>query len=1148
MALSHPATLLHHIHRLAEPPTEGPVPDADLLARFVRDRDEAAFAALFARHAALVLRVCRHVLGNTEEAEDCAQAAFLVLARRAGSLRRPAALAGWLHGVALRVALKARTAARRRPPTVLLPVEEVVDHHADPLDTLTARELLLLVEAEIARLPEAYRLPVVLCDHEGRTVQEAARLLGWTAGSVRGRLARGRSRLHARLTRRGLGLSAALMAVTISPGPAALVPAHLSGPTVRAALAFAGGETAASAGVSAKVAALAEDGVKGMVLSKAKLTLVLVLAASVAVAGTGMVAHEVLAVKQPAAEKARAPQPMAGDGRRAQPEDDKAVRNDRYGDPLPDGAVVRIGTSRLQGNEHIYVAAYSPDAKLLATGAFRKALLWDAKSGKLLLEMPLPVPPKPNYALSPVTTLAISPDGKRLVFGGYWSEFVCLWDVEAKKLLHTFDNWSEAAEKQSYVEEGPTLAFTPDSRVLVCGAKNGSVRLWDVESGRERARLTGSDQAVLGMGLSADGKTLLTADYTGKAHLWDLAGRKHLRSLDTAAKLPHSHRLAPDGQTFSYMTEEGVLIVRDTARGKVLHRLQGGPKALRLAYSPDSKALLMAGANGVVTAWDLRTGEKRKVAECRLAGPDAAMPPSGPNGAWFAPNGRSLAWDVGGTVRLWDLTAGAESPRLEGHRNAVWSVGFSADGRSLVTTSITGEVGGWDAATGAARRPIRAWLSWGPRTQLSADRCRAVSVTGETGRSRVPGPGEATIYLWEPFTDRPPVRLQGQTGPAYHAAFTPDGSSVIATHHDGTIGAYNAATGKQVRAIKGREYLYYPTFAPDGTTLATLASDSVLRLWDFGSGRELRNFATPAVGRCLAFSPDGKVIATGHEAGLERPGGPLPGPGDWLYLWEAASGKQLQRIRTEQSAVNAVEFSQDGRLIATGGRDGTVRLWEVVSGLERRRLKGHRYGVNAVAFSPDGRRLASGSDDGTALIWEVFDPGRPGPSAAKLAAWWDDLAGEPAKAHQSVGALAAAQSTAAFLAKRLRPVEAPDEKRLARLITGLNADRFQDREVATKELEGLRELAGPALRQALTKHPSAEASRRIERLLARLAGPLQQPEPLRAVRAVEVLELASSPEARQLLRSLAEGASEARLTQEAKAALKRLAQPASPAP
>src|SRR5262245_22588398 len=141
--------------------------DAALLERFVADRDEAAFAALVHRHGGLVLHVCRRILGNVHDAEDAFQAAFLVLARRADAVHPREALAAWLHGVARRVALKARAAlARRRHEIAKLAPQAQPER--DPLTDLSARELLALVDAEVSRLPEAYRLPVILCCLEGR--------------------------------------------------------------------------------------------------------------------------------------------------------------------------------------------------------------------------------------------------------------------------------------------------------------------------------------------------------------------------------------------------------------------------------------------------------------------------------------------------------------------------------------------------------------------------------------------------------------------------------------------------------------------------------------------------------------------------------------------------------------------------------------------------------------------------------------------------------------------------------------------------------------------------------------------------------------------------------------------------------------------
>jgi RNA polymerase sigma factor (sigma-70 family) len=1109
--------------------------DGQLLESFLVDREESAFTALVHRHGRMVMGVCRRVLQNVHDAEDAFQATFLVLARKAATIAPRDAVGAWLYGVAYRTAKKAKamTAKRQLKERQFRESRRFVTTPEDAWE-----ELQPLLDEELSSLPQKYQSAIILCDLEGKTKKEAAGQLRCPEGTLSSWLVRGRRMLAKRLANRGVTLSAGSLAVVLTRNAAsAAVRTGLVISTGKAATLVAAGQAAATGVVSTKVAALAEGVLKAMLLARLKIASAVLVVCAI-VAGAALLAHASVAMKPPNANRAEEPRPIA---KAAGESTEEQTRADRCGDPLPLGAIARIGTTRLQGSDRVYVAAFSPDGKLFATGlSSSNARLWDAKTGKLLLEMPLAAPSKPNYGGSPVTTLAFAPDGKRLAFGGYWSPSVCLWDLAAGKLMHTFDSWADGWEKKAFVEEGPTLAFTPDGRSLVGGAKDGSVRLWDVETGREQARLTVSDKAVLGMGLSADGRALLTADHYGAVHLWDLDARKHLRSFDTAAQRQHTHRLAPDGQTFAYSTADGMIVVRDTLDGKERRRFQEDAGALRLSYAPDAGALLTARSDGVVTALDTRTGEKRKAAECRLAGPDSAIAPSGPHGAWFAPDGRAMAWALGGTVRLWDLTAGAESPRLEGHRNAVWSVGFSADGRSLVTTSITGEVGCWDATTGAPRRPIRTWLSWDPRTRLSTDRRRAVSVTGDPTTTGKPRVGDAAIYLWEPLADRPPTPLKEQSGPAYHASFTPDGKSVVATHYDGTIGVYDAITGKLGRAIQGKKYLYSPTFAPDGATFAALDSGSVLHLWDFASGREMWHSQLPPVARCLAFSPDGKMIATGHMA-LPPKGPGISEPGDWLCLWEATGGKQVQRIRTGQHWVNAVEFSPDGRLIATAGMDGTVRLWEVASGNERRRLKGHDFEVHAVNFAPDGRRLASASYDGTALVWEVFDPGPPDAADAKLAAYWEALAGEPVRAHQVIGALMAARSTAAFLAKRLMPVAVPDDRRLARLVADLDAKRYQDREAATKELERLHVLAAPALRKTLTTDPSAETRRRIEGLLAKLSGPLERADLLRDVRAIEALEHIATPDARKLLEALAKGAAEARLTQDAKAALHRLA-------
>src|SRR5262245_45527942 len=213
-----PAPLVRYIRRLVIQPESGQTTDAALLGRFIAERDETAFAALVDRHGPLVFHVCRRVLGDVHDAEDAFQAAFLVLARKAATVYPREALTAWLHGVAYRVALKARSArvrqSRADQPLVVPPA----DPHADPLAELSARELLVIVDEEVRRLPEVYRLPVILCCLEGRSLEETARQLGWARGCVEGRLERGRARLPHRVVRRALTLDAGRAAAAQSRG------------------------------------------------------------------------------------------------------------------------------------------------------------------------------------------------------------------------------------------------------------------------------------------------------------------------------------------------------------------------------------------------------------------------------------------------------------------------------------------------------------------------------------------------------------------------------------------------------------------------------------------------------------------------------------------------------------------------------------------------------------------------------------------------------------------------------------------------------------------------------------------------------------------------------------------------------------------
>lgn len=279
MVASQASNVIHYIRTLALHQHDG-VTDGNLLDMYVRQRDEEAFEALVGRHGRMVLGVCRRIVGNSHDAEDAFQATFLVLVRKAASIRPAGMVGNWLYGVARRTALEARRSAakRRAKEAQVVPPAEMPE---DPLGNLRP-----LLDQELDRLPDKYRAVVVLCDLEGRTRKEASQQLGLPEGTVASRRARARNILTKRLTRHGVTLSTGALSAAFAQEAAASTPLSLVFATVRAATAYAAGSAAVAATVSAPVAALTEGVLRAMLLSKLKITLVLL--AVIGVVGTGV--------------------------------------------------------------------------------------------------------------------------------------------------------------------------------------------------------------------------------------------------------------------------------------------------------------------------------------------------------------------------------------------------------------------------------------------------------------------------------------------------------------------------------------------------------------------------------------------------------------------------------------------------------------------------------------------------------------------------------------------------------------------------------------------------------------------------------------------------------------------------------------------
>lgn len=1100
---SHPEMIVHHLRRLTAPV----VSDADLLARWIERRDESAFADLVGRHGPMVLSVCRRVLGDAQHAEDAFQATFLVLARKAASLRRQESLPAFLHGVALRLARKAQGMIRRKVSTAGA-FADPADSRPDPLDALSARELLALLDEEVERLPEVYRLPLLLSVLQERSIEETAQLLGWSIGSVRGRLSRARERLRERFARRGLCLSTGWVGLL-----APKVPAHLVATSV--------GNLTGSA--SHAVHALVAGSV--LKLRAAWLSLLLV-------ALTLGVSLSLLRPARPGTAVAAGPAPARAES-----------RLDLHGDPLPTGALVRLGTLRFRAPEEIETLALAPDGKTLAVSSRGGLILLDADTGKRLRHILDWMPDQ----------LVFSPDGKRLAGRDrIWDRGptkcrVRIWEVgtEQKPREYPLDGllwvgWSarneplaitlqpgalylrELATGRSRSIESKELpradlpdyavrAATPDGRTLAIADEHRQrIHVWDMTTGKKRCTVLAKNPRIFSVAITPDGSIVLACCRNG-VQGWDANTGKELYLVESRDAY-RSPQFSPDGKLLAVINSWTTICFLDAATGKERGRTHDRfTFAQNFAFSSDSKTLVSAERHSTsVHLFNVATGKQK---------PAPVGHRSRSGGTAFYSDGRRIATGGGldGTVHVWDLTTG--KPLMNVRRPGQWvrDIALSADGRSLFSTWTDENLWVSDATTGDRQHVLKLDDPDQPDTRQSAIGMHT-SADGKTlaafsyyyAKQGGGGPSDQHMLItgWDTST-RKPLYRRTIPGRCFWLALSPDARVLAMPHSTGTA-----------KSPKG------PGHGP-------------MHLEDVATGERLLTFPT-LEGQSWpnTFSPDGRLLASNHsyynrlnETSTQT-----------LRLWEIASASEVLALPTAMN--NRPAFSSDGQLLALTSKSGDILVYDLRRGRELKQFSGFDAQVTWLAFAADGRRLVSGLTDSTWLVWDLGERRevRAPLGARALAKTWADLASNDAsRAFTARAALASSPTEAiAHCKEHLRRVEAADPGRLSQLLADLDSDQFEVRQKAQEGLKALGDRAEAALQQARKKRPSLEVVRRIELLLARLRGPIKDPETLRAVRAIAVLEDISTPAAQKVLKDLASGAEGVRITREAKAALGRL--------
>jgi RNA polymerase sigma factor (sigma-70 family) len=640
MATSQTSKVIHQLRRAMTPSDESEPTDRQLLMDYVERRDEAALTTLVRRHAAMVWGVCRRVLRNHHDAEDAFQATFLVLVRKAASIASPELLANWLYGVAHQTALKARATSAKRG-TREKQVTEMPETAATEQNLLD--DLHPLLDRELSRLPDKYRVAIVLCELEGKTRKEAARQLGVPEGTLAGRLTRGRVMLAKRLSQHGLTISGGVLTTLLSQGVASSsMPNALVCTTVKAASLFAAGRAAGV--VSEKVAALTEGVLKNMFLTNLKSATVVLLLAVVAAVGAGLIGLPVQA--------AQPPQPPSG--------------IPKPGDPVkmpigPGIKQVELKPLVIRESAQVEQVAWNSDSNVVAamTTAYEIVEVTDG-DGK-----------------NPVKLLSSRRSLK-------------LWNTTTGKLTKSLD------EEKNHHIYAIAVSPAPDKKlVAIMGSKEAEggkdkregsrhfVRILDAETWAVKQELDHDDLNGVGhiIVFSPDGKTLavgggspLAEDHRSVLKLWDIEGKKMLTSTKLAAQ-PQVQTIPEeksqeywDVTCFSFSPDGKILAAAECKRivpgiGKVLENEQ-------------RKSLVR------IQLYDAKTGEPKRGWEIGEG--------KGMVDVAFTADGKSLV-SACGSVKVWDAETGKEQRTLETNGVDVFRVAVSADGWHLAISGLRKE-------------------------------------------------------------------------------------------------------------------------------------------------------------------------------------------------------------------------------------------------------------------------------------------------------------------------------------------------------------------------------------------------------------------------------------------------------------------------
>jgi RNA polymerase sigma factor (sigma-70 family) len=986
--------------------------DSYLLDRFVDRGDELAFGAIVDRHGPMLLSLCRRHVGDAHLAEDVLQATFLLLVRKASSIHKRDSLAGWLHGVAQRLGRQARlseTARSRRE-------RQAAEAHAETNAGDPAwDDLLRAVDDELKRLPDRHRLPLLLCYLEGRTQDEAARQLGWSLSTLRRRLEEGRDLLKSRLIRHGTMLEAGLFAGFLAPSAVRTVLTR----EVRQAVINTAMASSHGVAVSASVLVLANGAMRMSLIAK----LLLCAAGVTVVCATVAGAVWQLGAGTPAVDSRQPPRVQNADVKTAIPQPAQKKEplpgHDLFNDPLPKGAVARLGTvafrhGRATGSwPDTSSLTFTADGRKIVSSGGGWVRLWDVATGHAetnLGDGARTAPPITQHYL-------VKSDGKHAIRVGLRSIGPPKDKVQTYPVTE-FDlgTGNERTYQLEFIADkvgmalDPPMHLSPDGKTFAktqpLGMGSGPITLWNAEDGKITHFLRPEKGGYKALAFHPSGKTLVVGDDSHTIRVFDLmTGKEQLSFGVPGGNRVQLMAISPDGKSLA--TSSGPQINRadpylwlwDLETGKLRQKidLPKGGEVTSMLFTPDSRTLIGGGGKTVRT-WNAASGQAGLAWTLEGGLNDRGLTLA------VSPDGKHLAsMSEIGVIRLWDIQTGQDMRPVDASPCALESVCFSSDSKTLTTIGQDFALRQWDASAGKLLGPVRIETKEGyypySATLWAGGNIQATGFI----ESDTPKPNQV-FRLSEPTTGKVLLENTGLL------TAIDSGAKRLAARNKYEFSVFEITTGKLLhKFILPKQEEPFPVnkplaFTSDGQGL--IIYGATVSTWDLNTGKEKSSWnllskvdntipANPPFKtqggeekvltiqndqalRSAAVTSDGTkvaiAVAKSQGVGLKQNLGISLGVVRVLAL-ETATGKILHQMDVEADIDNyyfpaALAFSPDGKRLALGG-PWTISVWDLGTDKAAWEFEGHRGRVTALAFSPDGKRLVSASEDSTALVWDL---------------------------------------------------------------------------------------------------------------------------------------------------------------------------------